>query len=232
LATFAIPDDTPLEQAVFTEPLGCCVRAMERYPVGPADVAVLIGAASIGLLFIQLVKLAGARVVVSDIAGRRHEIILATKSLRRDATGAREDLETSLRLLGTDYVDIWQIHYLNTEAEREQALGPGGALEAAVKARDEGWVRPIGVTGHDWLVVGKAVSTGAFDMVLCWHNAAMPEPEELVFPQAVQHDVGVVIMRTTGTDKLLEGADAPPPETFYRYVLQHPAVSVALMGPA
>jgi aryl-alcohol dehydrogenase-like predicted oxidoreductase len=170
------------------------------------------------------------RVVGEAIAGRRHEIVLATKSLRRDATGAREELETSLRLLGTDYVDIWQIHYLNSEAEQEQALGPGGALEAAVKAREEGLVRFIGVTGHDWVEVGKAVSTGQFDTVLCWYNAAMPEPEELLFPEAVRHDVGVVIMRATGTDKLLEGPDAPPPEAFYRYVLQHPAVSVALMG--
>jgi aryl-alcohol dehydrogenase-like predicted oxidoreductase len=170
------------------------------------------------------------RVVGEAIAGRRHEIILATKSLQRDATGAREDLETSLRLLGTYYVDIWQLHYLNSEAEREQALGPGGALEAAVKAREQGLVRFIGVTGHDWVEVGKAVSTGLFDTVLCWYNAAMPEPEKLLFPQAVQHDVGVVIMRTTGTDRLLEGADAPPAEDFYRYVLQHPAVSVALMG--
>jgi aryl-alcohol dehydrogenase-like predicted oxidoreductase len=170
------------------------------------------------------------RVVGEAIAGRRHEIVLATKSVERDAAGAREDLETSLRMLGTDYVDIWQLHGLDARADRNRALGPGGALEAAVKAREEGLVRFIGVTGHDWVEMGAAVSTGLFDTVLCWYNAAMPDPEELLFPQAVQHDVGVIIMRTTGTDKLLQNADAPPPEAFYRYVLDHPAVSVALMG--
>jgi len=170
------------------------------------------------------------RVIGAAIAGRRHELVLATKSGKRDAVGAREELETSLRLLGTDYVDIWQLHHLNTAPEREQALGSGGAYEAAVKAREEGLIRFIGVTGHDWVEVGAAVATGLFDTVLCWYNAAMPEPEELIFPHTKAHNVGVVIMRTTGTDKLLEPDGAPPVEAFYRYVLEHPAVSVALMG--
>jgi aryl-alcohol dehydrogenase-like predicted oxidoreductase len=170
------------------------------------------------------------RVVGEAIAGRRREIVLATKTVQRDAEGARKDLEESLRLLRTDYVDVWHIHYLNTEAEREQALGPGGAYEAAIRAREQGLVRFIGVTGHEWAEVGKAVATGLFDTVLCWYNCAMREPEELVFPFAQEHGTGVVIMKTTYTDKMLQPEDAPGPEAFYRYVLAHPAVSVALMG--
>jgi aryl-alcohol dehydrogenase-like predicted oxidoreductase len=170
------------------------------------------------------------RVVGQAIAGRRHEIVLATKSGRRDAAGAREELETSLRLLGTDYVDIWQLHYLNTQAEREQALGPGGAMEAAIRAREQGLVRYIGVTGHDWAEVTQAVATGLFDTVLCWYNCAMVEPEELLFPQAVAQGSGVVIMNATRTDKLLSADDVPAAEDFYRYVLSHPAVSLTVMG--
>jgi aryl-alcohol dehydrogenase-like predicted oxidoreductase len=170
------------------------------------------------------------RVVGQAIAGRRHEIVLATKSGRRDAAGAREELETSLRLLGTDYVDIWQLHYLNTQAEREQALGPGGAMEAAIRAREQGLVRYIGVTGHDWAEVTQAVATGLFDTILCWYNCAMVEPEELLFPQAVAQGSGVVIMNATRTDKLLSADDVPAAEDFYRYVLSHPAVSLTVMG--
>jgi aryl-alcohol dehydrogenase-like predicted oxidoreductase len=170
------------------------------------------------------------RVVGQAIAGRRHEIILSTKTMQRDAAGARSDLETSLRLLGTDHVDVWHIHYLNTRAEREQALGPGGAMEAAVEAREQGLVRFIGVTGHEWAEVGKAVATGLFDTVLCWYNCAMREPEELLFPQAAAQQTGVVIMNATRTDKLLSADDVPAPEDFYRYVLGHPAVNVTLMG--
>jgi aryl-alcohol dehydrogenase-like predicted oxidoreductase len=170
------------------------------------------------------------RVIGQAIAGRRHEIILASKTLRRDAAGARGDLETSLRLLGTDYLDVWQIHHLNTRAAREQALGPGGAVEAAVAAREQGLVRYIGVTGHDWREVAKAVDTDLFDTVLCWYNCAMPEPEKQLFPQAIAHRTGVVIMNATRTDKLFEPEDAPPVESFYRYVLSHHAVSLTLIG--
>jgi aryl-alcohol dehydrogenase-like predicted oxidoreductase len=170
------------------------------------------------------------RVVGQAIAGRRHEIVLASKSDKRDAQGAREELETSLRLLGTDYLDIWQIHYLNKAEERAQVLGPGGAYEAALKAREQGLIRFIGVTGHNWVEVGKAVATGLFDTVLCWYNLAMPEPEEAIFPHAVEHNVGVVIMSATRMEKLLGEEDTPDLEQFYRYVLGHPAVHLSIMG--
>ncbi len=164
------------------------------------------------------------------IKGRRHELILATKTLRRDAAGAREELETSLRSLDVDHLDIWQLHYVNTPADREQVLAPGGALEAATKAREQGLVRFIGVTGHDWDEVGRDLATGLFDTVLCWYNCAMPEPEMLVFPEAMRQGTGVVLMQTTRADKLFNESGIPAPEDFYRYVLGTPGVNVALMG--
>ena len=170
------------------------------------------------------------RVIGEAIAGRRDELILATKTITRDAAGAREDLETSLRLLGTDHVDIWQLHYLNTDQDRERALGPGGAMEAALRAREEGLVRHIGVTGHDWAQVHKAIATGLFDTVLCWYNCAMKEPESILFPETMARGMGVVIMKASFTDKLFDGPDAPPPEDFYRYVLGYQAVHVTVMG--
>jgi len=170
------------------------------------------------------------RVIGKAIAGRRHEIILASKSGKRDAEGARQELETSLRLLGTDYLDIWQIHYLNKAEERDQVLGPGGAYEAALKAREQGLIRYIGITGHNWVQVGKSVATGLFDTVLCWYNAAMKEPEEVLFPHAVEHEVGVIIMSATRAEKLLGEKETPAIEQFYRYVLGHPAVSLSVMG--
>ena len=90
------------------------------------------------------------------IRGRRDELVVATKSGARDAEGLRTDLETSLRLLQTDRIDIYQLHHLNTAEQREQALGPGGALEAAQRAREQGLIRFIGVTGHDWESGGAA----------------------------------------------------------------------------
>jgi aryl-alcohol dehydrogenase-like predicted oxidoreductase len=173
---------------------------------------------------------ADEEVIGQAIQGRRHELILATKTAQRDAEGARRDLETSLRLLGADYLDILQLHHLNTAADREKALGPRGALEAIRKAREEGLVRFIGVTGHDWAQLAPAIDTGLFDTVLCWYNCAMKEPEEAVFPIALAHDMGVIIMNASRNEKLLEGPDAPSPEKFYRYVLRHQAVHTTIMG--
>ena len=170
------------------------------------------------------------RVIGNAIQGRRHELTLATKTQQRDADGARRDLETSLRLLRTDYIDIYQLHHLNTEEERNRALGNGGALEAVQKAREEGLIRFIGVTGHDWEQIQQAVATGFFDTVLCWYNCAMKEPEETVLPEARKHNTGVVIMNASRNDKLFDGEGAPAEEQFYRYVLSHEAVGLTIMG--
>ncbi len=170
------------------------------------------------------------KVIGQAIRGRRDALVLATKTAQRDAEGARKDLETSLRLLDTDHLDIYQLHHLNTREERERALAPDGAMEAAQKAREQGLVRFIGVTGHDWPQIAKAVATGLFDTVLCWYNCAMKEPEETVFPEAVAHRAGVVIMNASRNDKLFGGPGAPPEEDFYRYVLSHGAVHLTIMG--
>lgn len=169
-------------------------------------------------------------VIGRALKGRRHQLVLATKTVQRDAAGARQDLETSLRLLQTDYLDIWQIHHLNTQEEREKALGPGGAMEAVVKAKQEGLIRFVGVTGHDWVQIQAAVATGLFDTVLCWYNCAMKEPEQTVLPEAQKQGTGVVIMNASRNTKLFGGDDAPAREQFYRYVLSHPAVGLTIMG--
>jgi aryl-alcohol dehydrogenase-like predicted oxidoreductase len=82
------------------------------------------------------------------LARHRAEFFLATKTGARTRSGAREHLERSLDLLRTDQIDLWQLHNLVDEAEWEMALGPGGALEALIEARDAGLVRFLGVTGH------------------------------------------------------------------------------------
>jgi len=168
------------------------------------------------------------RVIGEAIQGRRDNLILATKTIKRDAGGARKDLETSLNLLKTDYIDIYQLHHLNTQLEREQALAHNGALGEIQKAREEGLVRFIGVTGHDWEQIRIAVATGLFDTVLCWYNCAMKEPENTIFPEARRHNTGVIIMNATRNGKLLN--DTIPAEQFYRYVLSHNDVHITIMG--
>ena len=94
---------------------------------------------------------------------------LATKTGQRDRNGAREEILRSLERLGVDRVDLLQLHNLVDVIEWETALREGGALEAAVEARDEGLVRFIGVTGHGLTVARmhlRSLDRFPFDSVL------------------------------------------------------------------
>src|SRR6476620_1228493 len=98
---------------------------------------------------------------------------LATKTGQRSYRGAREEIRRSLDRLGVDHVDSIQLHNLVDVIEWDIALSPGGALEAALEARDEGLVRFIGVTGHGLSVPrmhSRSLARFGFDSVLCPYN--------------------------------------------------------------
>jgi len=78
----------------------------------------------------------------------REDFFLATKSRKRSYEGAWKDLERSLDQLKVDYIDLWEMHGLTNPSGWEKTMGPGGALEAFIEAREEGLVRFLGVTGH------------------------------------------------------------------------------------
>lgn len=94
---------------------------------------------------------------------------LATKTGERTAAKAREEFHRSLERLNVERVDLLQLHNLVEPSEWETALGPGGALEAAIEARDQGLTRFIGITGHGVTVAAmhkRALERFDFDTVL------------------------------------------------------------------
>ena len=107
------------------------------------------------------------------LARERDQFFLATKTDARDRAGAREQIRRSLDRLGVHHVDLIQLHNLVDVIEWETALREGGALEAAVDARDEGLVRFIGVTGHGLSVARmhlRSLQRFPFDSVLLPYN--------------------------------------------------------------
>src|SRR5881409_2976083 len=86
------------------------------------------------------------------MAHHRKDFFLATKTGSRSAGEAREDIHRSLERLRVDHVDLIQLHSLWHPDDWDQAMGPDGALEAAVAAREQGLARFIGVTGHGWTI--------------------------------------------------------------------------------
>jgi aryl-alcohol dehydrogenase-like predicted oxidoreductase len=106
----------------------------------------------------------------------RAGFFLATKTGERTFQAAYDQIRRSLERLRVDQVDLIQLHNLVDPTEWETALGPGGALEAAIRARDEGLVRFIGVTGHGLTVAAmhaRALERFDFDSVLLPYNYPM-----------------------------------------------------------
>jgi aryl-alcohol dehydrogenase-like predicted oxidoreductase len=98
---------------------------------------------------------------------------LATKTGKRRADEAREELQRSLDRLQVDHVDLWQLHNLSDPIEWDTALSPGGVIDAAVEAREKGLVRAIGVTGHGAQIAAnhkRSLQRFDFDSVLLPYN--------------------------------------------------------------
>lgn len=107
------------------------------------------------------------------MAQHRQRFFLATKTGERTADGARAGLERSLERMNVDRVDLIQLHNLVEEDEFQQAHGPGGAVEALARAREEGLVRFIGVTGHGLRIArmhARSLERFDFDSVLLPYN--------------------------------------------------------------
>lgn len=98
---------------------------------------------------------------------RRSEMWIATKVYDTTRDGARQQLETSLKRLQTDYVDEWRLHNVYDYARLDAFTGEGGALEAAIQARDEGLVRHISISSHtDPQILVEALERFPFDSAL------------------------------------------------------------------
>ena len=111
----------------------------------------------------------------------RDQFFLATKTEKRTFQEAHEQIHRSLEHMGVAQIDLLQLHSLGTEPEWQTAFGKGGALEAAVKARDEGLVRFIGVTGHGVGIARfhlRSLERFDFDSVLLPLNYSMMQNAE------------------------------------------------------
>jgi aryl-alcohol dehydrogenase-like predicted oxidoreductase len=118
--------------------------------------------------------------IASWLERHRNEFFVATKTDGRDYTSAKADLHRSLERLGVDQIDLLQIHNLVDAIEWESALREGGALEAAVEARQEGLVRFIGVTGHGLSIAAmhrRSLERFPFDSVLLPYNFRQMQDE-------------------------------------------------------
>jgi hypothetical protein len=125
----------------------------------------------------------------------RKRIYLSTKALSRTAAGLRDEIETSLRNLRTDYIDLYQLHSIGTLEELDRVFAPDGAYETLVAARKEGKIRWLGVTGHSREVILGAIESGLFDTAQFPFNPIEDEWSEAVIPAARKASVGTICMK-------------------------------------
>ncbi len=129
------------------------------------------------------------------IAGRREQVILATKGGAGDKAAILDSIEQSLTQLKTDTIDLWQFHGVNTFEEYEQVIRPGGGLEGAREAVRAGKIRHIGLTGHALNVAQQAVASDLFETVQFPFNLAEKSAADGLVPLARDHDVGFIAMK-------------------------------------
>lgn len=129
----------------------------------------------------------------------RDRMFLATKIDQRDRDGAWRQFESSLRRLRTGYVDLLQIHHLDSHAEVDAVLRPDGAAAMAEEARAQGLVRFVGISGHsDPDVLLRALQGHRFDTILLAMNPADVHRlsfQERLLPYADRAGVGIVAMK-------------------------------------
>lgn len=154
----------------------------------------------------------------------RENVVLATKSHRRESEGILEELETSLKNLRTDYIDVYQLHNVSSKAAWEEIKSPGGALEALYEAKEQGKIRHLGITSHDPAVLADIVREDVFETILIPYNYLTPKPEEELLPLCKSKNVGTIIMKPFG------GGAFSNANTALKFVLSKENVDLTIPG--
>ncbi len=164
----------------------------------------------------------------------RQDFFLATKTQERTYAAAKAQIHESLERLQTDHVDLLQLHFLIDPAEWEVALGPGGALEAAVEAREQGLTRFIGVTGHEVVAPAmhlRSLARFDFDAVLLPNNyPLMRNPQYAADFEALMkvcRERNVAVQTIKGMARRLWGTGPRTHTTWYEPLTEQPDVDLA-----
>ena len=180
----------------------------------------------------------GMAEAIRGLGNRRSEVRVAVQFSARTASEAHAELERTLRALNTDYLDVATYYYVEHADEWEAIVSPGGAADVLENARSQGMVRAIGLTSHQRRLAAQCAESGHLDLLMIRYNAAHRGAEQDVFPVTRRLDLPVVAFTCLRWQALLQptpddpvGFVVPPAADWYRFVLQVPDVSVALMAP-
>lgn len=176
-------------------------------------VKVVRRAFELGINYFDTAKLDGDSEEKLGLALRevREKCVLATKTASRTKSESLADFKSSLRRLQTEHLDLIQLHGIDDSLTLQKAMDPGGSLEMCKKARSEGLVDFIGITGHKPRVLIEAIKTNEFDTILVPLNVMTRQALEELIPLSKDLDIGVAIMKplSAKTSKLITCLNKP-----------------------
>ena len=158
------------------------------------------------------------------LEGIREDFILATKSMARTKEAMAADIETSLKNLRTDYIDLYQVHNPTME-QLEQVVAPGGALEALLEAKAAGKIGHIGLTNHSMEVFQAALNMDWVETFMFPYSIVETQAEKLIRACA-EKNIGFIDM------KPLAGGAIEDATAALRYICANPNVTVVIPGMA
>lgn len=147
----------------------------------------------------------------------RDKVILATKTMKRDGKSATEQLENSLRMMRTDYIDLYQLHQVAQEKDWQAIMAPGGAMEAVSKAKEAGKIRHIGITSHSLPMALKLMKTGLFSTIMFPFNFIEEAAKDAMLGLAEELKMAFIVM------KPFAGGVIDNASLAFKYLRQYPA---------
>jgi len=152
------------------------------------------------------------------IAGRRQDVILATKSMARTHEELESQVNLSLKRFNADYIDLYQFHNVSDLNTLDKILDRQGLITVLEKAKKAGKIRHIGITSHQLDTAKAAVKTGRFETIMFPFNFIASEPEKELLPLVREQDMGFIVM------KPLSGGRLTDIKMAFRYLFQFPDI--------
>jgi aryl-alcohol dehydrogenase-like predicted oxidoreductase len=213
-----------------------------RTALTPDDV---LTAVDCGITFLNWQGLAEAQTdgdpfpaAVCALGSLRPAVVVCAQFGARTAADAATELQAALAALGTDYIDVLTLYYVERADEWNEITAPDGALRYLQDAKRDGIVRRIGITSHQRTLAAEIARSSLIDALMIRYNAAHRGAERDVFP--VTEPLGLPVIAYTAlrwgalpqpTPADPPGFTVPRPPAWYRFVLQQAAVAVTLTAP-
>jgi predicted aldo/keto reductase-like oxidoreductase len=147
-------------------------------------------------------------------------VVLATKSHEKTSDAILKDVETSLKELQTDYIDLYQCHFVKDKEDYQTILSPDGALAGLLTAKEEGLIGHVGLTSHSQDLLEHVVEDGIFETIMTCFSFLESAAKERLIPRAKEKGMGVIAM------KPFSGGVIDNPALALKYVLSQPDILV------